>query len=343
MSTEPTISKENFDALLSVFTGVMSKTLNMDETGVRSLLFDKDGALQDTAQTALLKADETRITQLREEKDRERDAYGKEKRSEGVRTAMEGLEKQVRAKYGEDFKQQGIDLITAVVDASKVAQPTPGLPTKLTVDQIKVQPAYQELERQWTSEKETLVQTHAKELETKGQEWQAKYDRSYVMEQAEAIRREMNPILSQDPARATKQLSWFERDMDALKWNVGQPDTNGKRPIMLLDPNDSNKRLEDGHGNPVPFKDAVQGIVRGNYDLPKSPAVPTTGTPTPGAGGDPEPGGAGSALTLPNTLESRNQYGEWLDKIEREVSDPKERETLGEQLNKVAVESGVLK
>lgn len=309
--------------------GVLSKTLNLDETGAMSLLYNSDGSLKDDAEALLLSKDAERVSTLKgASKEALADRY-----SAGKKETMEGFEKSIKEKFDlKGSKAQGIDLIVEAVAARTQAPKAEDIAEEV----VKKTPAYRSLEQAMQEKLDELKNDWSGKLTAEQAKWQKERNLDHVMSAAQQIFDAMKPNLSSDPVRARNQKRLFEQDVRALSTEV-QAEAD-KKVIVLLG-KDGKSRLEDAHGVPVKFEDAVKTIIEQNYDLPAAAARSTAGSPIAGTNGN---GSAGTGSTFQLTKPtSREDYARQLGELQQ-ITDLKEQVKQTQQLQVLAKEAGVV-
>lgn len=314
-----------------LLSGVLSKTVNLDEAGVAAL-YNADGSLKDDALTTILKLDGERVKTFKTDAKK----LGDDQYSRGKRETMEALEKELRDEHGIKSEATGKELIAEILE-SKQGKSKPAKAAELTDDDVKKHPLFLKTE---TELKDKLTQAEAdwkKKLDEANTGFTRERTLTVVKADAKALFDALNPVLSEDPARAKNQLRLFELELDGHDYQVEEKD--GKRNILVL--NKDGKRLEDDHGNVIKFEQFVRQAVESNYDITASEKRSTAGNPNekqPPAGGA-NVKKAGAASNKPP--KSFEEYAEQFRDIELNVPDLKERHEKLTALRESAKSEGV--
>lgn len=236
------MSKEK--ELLSAF---LSKTLNLDESGVASL-YNEDGTeLKSGALETLLKHDVERVGKLKPDTKKIFDDGYKKAQSE----ALTKIEKDFQDKTGFKSDKKGVELF---IEYS--AQKHEG--GEITEDAIKKHPLYINTVEKLSSEKEAAVQSVQGEFDKFKSELKNKETFSSVASKAMDLFNGLKPILSSDAAKAKHQMEDFVSKLKGYEYEI-----QGDKVIVLKD----GKVLEDDHGNRIPFDKIVKETANKYYDF----------------------------------------------------------------------------
>ncbi len=236
----PTTEKE----LLSAF---LSKTLNMDESGVASL-YNEDGTeLKSDALETLLKSDVERVGKLKPDTKKFFDDGYKKAQSE---TATK-IEKEFQEKTGFKSDKKGVELFIEYA-----AQKHDG--GDISEDAIKKHPLYISTVDKLSNEKETAVSAVQGEFDKFKSELSHKETFATVASKAMDLFNGLKPILSSDTSKAKNQLEDFVSKLKGYEYEI-----QGDKIIVLKD----GKVLEDGHGNRRPFDQIVKETANRYYDF----------------------------------------------------------------------------
>jgi hypothetical protein len=230
--------------LLSAF---LSKTLNMDETGVASL-YNEDGTeLKSDALDTLLRTDVERVGKLKPDtKKFFDDGY---KKAEGeIRTK---IEKEFTEKTGFKSDKKGVDLFIEYAAKKQDGG-------EITEDVIKKHPVFINAVEKLSSEKEAAVQAEQKKLTDFQSELKNKEMFSSVASKAMDLFNGLKPILSSDEAKAKHQKEDFVSKLKGYEYDI-----QGDKVIVLKE----GKVLEDEHGNRIPFEKIVKETANKYYDF----------------------------------------------------------------------------
>ena len=239
--------------------GVLTKTYSLSEQELSDLLYEKsDGSdeltLKQGALDILLDKDVQRVKKLQADAKPSLEQKEKEAQySRGKKEALEQFEKETREKYGlQESKSEGFDLIAEVV--KKETKTKPGI----TDEDVKKHPVYLDLEKTTVpkSKYEELENTHNEFIKNQEKSEILSKVHETVLEQLESLK----PIHSQTAeVRLNRQKDFLAK---FSQWDY-QVQEDGNHLIIDKDGN----RLEDGHGNPISFKDFVKKNASLYYDF----------------------------------------------------------------------------
>ena len=189
--------------------------------------------------------------------------------------------------------------------------------SKLTEDELKKHPGVirmlSEKDKSF-KEQETKIKD---EYETKIKGFHKEQMISKISKKALAIFEGMNPVLSEDPKKASNQKNWLLTKLEEFDY---QESETGDDYIPLKD----GKRLENAHGHGINFESHIKSLAESLYDFKQADP---RGTP-PG-GGDPGSGG-----TDPKTPKTEAEYA----KVMADRSIPLEdRKKIQESWNKAKI------
>jgi len=236
--------------------GVLAKTLNKSEQELTDLLYKKaddsdEIILKDDALDLALNLDEQRVKNIQANVKPDKKTL-EEQYSRGKKETMEAFEKEVREKYSLESDKIGIELVEEAVSSQVKTKP------KLTDDEVKKHPIYLELEKNSvTKERYETLQGEFDGFK-KNQEKSEKLSRvnEFVLRELELLK----PVVSENAeVRINRQkdfLAKFEQ------WDYQLQD--GADPLIL---DAEGNRIEDGHGNPVAWKDFVKKNASLYYDF----------------------------------------------------------------------------
>lgn len=236
--------------------GVLAKTLNKSEQELTDLLYKKaddsdEIILKDDALDLALNLDEQRVKNIQANVKPDKKTL-EEQYSRGKKETMEAFEKEVKEKYSLESDKIGIELVEEAVSSQVKTKP------KLTDDEVKKHPIYLELEKNSvTKERYETLQGEFDGFK-KNQEKSEKLSRvnEFVLRELELLK----PVVSENAeVRINRQkdfLAKFEQ------WDYQLQD--GADPLIL---DAEGNRIEDGHGNPVAWKDFVKKNASLYYDF----------------------------------------------------------------------------
>lgn len=226
-----------------------------------------------------LELDKERISTINQKgKEKFEQGYSKAKKEERA-----NFENEIKEEFGiDDDDLIGIDLVKKV--AEKSSKNGKGNIKDLTEDELKTHPGVIKI----LTEKDKAFKDQEKKIKDDYDQKLATYDREKligrVSKKALAILDGLNPVLSEDPVKATNQKSIMLRDIEGHDYQE-----EGDSFIPLKD----GKRLENGHGHGINFDQFVKEIAEKYYDFKQ--ADPRQ-TPSPGGGG-----GGGGPQNMPKT------------------------------------------
>lgn len=238
------------EVMLSVLTKYFSKT----EDEIKELMYtEEDGnfVLKEGASDMLIGMDEKRINRIKDEIG----ASATKKFDDGYKKAQKEVltkfEADLKAKFGLETDKAGLDLIDELTASiSKGGD--------LTEDTIKTNPLYLKLEGQTKKAFEEKIE----ELRGEFDGYKASVEMNKAMSGVKALARQeflsLNPVLSEDAGKAERQVAIFLQGLSGYEY-IADGDTyvikNGET------------RLEDAHGNPVPFANFIKNKAEETFDF----------------------------------------------------------------------------
>jgi hypothetical protein len=230
-----------------ILSAFLSKTLNLDETGVASLYNEDGSELKSDALETLLKLDVDRVGKLKPDtKKFFDDGY---KKAEGeIRTKVE---KEFTERTGFKSDKKGVELFIEYA-----AQKQGG--GEITEDVVKKHPVFINAIEKLSSEKDAAVQAEQEKFNKFQSELKNKETFSSVASKAMDLFNGLKPILSSDAAKAKHQMEDFVSKLKGYEYDI-----QGDKVIVLKD----GKVLEDEHGNRIPFEKIVKETANKYYDF----------------------------------------------------------------------------
>lgn len=231
-----------------LFQSFAKKTLGLKDDDFAAL-FEADDKPKSDALDVLMNKDAERVGTFKE---KETASF-----NNGFNKAKAEVLGEFETSFKDEFKFQsdkkGLELVKDFVATQVDAK-------NITDDQVIGHPKYKLLEKAMTDA-----------VKAKDVEWQQKWDGqqgelkmketlAHVRKEANAVREELNLLLPEDEKLRQNQLSWFDKEVEAGRYETAK---DGK--IFMLD--ESGKKLEDGHGYPVEFKDHIKGIATKYWPL----------------------------------------------------------------------------
>lgn len=239
--------------LQALLAGLLTTVYKMSDEQVAALVAKADGEDFD-AQTELagiLDLDKNRIGTLKT------DAFN-DGHKKGKSESLKDLEKQVRAEFGvTDDSIKGIDLIKTVHALDR----EPGK-NGLTDDDVKKHQLFIQLQKKLddtNKDVETKVSTAVKEAETK---FNRERTLTSVKSKALEVFESLNPVLSEDKAKATKQKEIILRELEGYDYDTAE---DGSFIVKK-----EGKALADDHGNLVDFNQLVKNTASTYFDFKQS-------------------------------------------------------------------------
>lgn len=293
----------------------------MDEGRISEILEKTDEV---EVLTDLLSEDRERVSKLTPKPGED----GPSKFQEGYKKAKKeeraALEKEVKEQYGIESDLTGKDLIEHIV-TTKAAEASKGKKGEMTEDEIKVSPVYRNLEK-----------SLAKQLADKETEWEKKLtdaEKGFAKKETfgsfkdEALKElaGLKPILSKDETRARNQREAFAKELLSEGLEIVKEDGDF---LLLKD----GKRMDDGHGNPVKWKDYVREKATGFFDFEANNGGSNSGNSNEG---NKESGnqGAGGAKKYPDGIEKPKDLASYSKIVSDKTIPLADRQAVAEAWN----------
>lgn len=231
-----------------IMMGLLTKTLNMSEDEIKSLIYkedSEDGELNDNALEALISKDADRISAIRDKYKNDKDDQYKR----GQRETAEKFEKDIKKLFDFESELQGEDLLA---EAKKQIAKEGGSSDELTDDKVKAHPLYIQLQNEKQREIDSLNQEWENKLNEKENEFTTRVTRSNATSKAIDLIRSKNPRLPEDASKAQKRLSVVGNELKNYNWKQ-DGDT-------LIPVDDKGHQLVDEHEKPITFDMIVENI-----------------------------------------------------------------------------------
>lgn len=245
-------------------TGVLSKTLNMDESGVASL-FNEDGTIKDEALSQVLELDVKRVGGLKPDTKKFFDDGYKKASSE----ILNKRDKELADKFGIKSDKLGIELVNEII-----SEQVKKSGVDLNDESVKKHPLYISTVDKLTKDKEDAIAAESSKLTQFQTELKRKETFNNVANKAMSYFNSLKPILSSDNTKAENQRALLTEKLGSYEYDI-----QGDKIIVLKD----GKVLEDEHGNRIPFEKVVKQTADAYYDFhvtdPKS--APANGQAKP--------------------------------------------------------------
>ncbi len=239
--------------LQAILAGLLTTVYKMSDEQVAALVEKADGEDFDaqTELSTILDLDKNRVGTLKT------DAFN-DGHKKGKSESLKDLEKQVRSQFGvADESVKGIDLIKAVHALDR----EPGK-NGLTDDDVKKHTLFIQLQKKLDDtgkEVETKVSEALKEAETK---FTRERTLTSVKSKALEVFESLNPVLSEDKAKAAKQKEWLLKDLEGYEYDTAE---DGSFIVKK-----EGKALADDHGNLVDFDNLVKNTASTYFDFQQS-------------------------------------------------------------------------
>ena len=257
------------EVMIYVFTKYFGKT----DDEVKEWLYEKNDAgeliLKEDATDVLISMDESRINRIKEDVGKTATTKFDEGYKKAQKEVLSKFEKDLKAKFGLETDKNGVDLVDELLkEVSRGGD--------LTEESIKTHPLYLKLE----SKTKEAFEEKIKELSTQFDDYKNGVEKRNALMSVKALAKQeflaLNPVLSQDPARAERQTNLFLKELEAYGY-IGDNDT------YIITNGDS--RLEDAHGNPIPFPTFIKNKASEMFDFQVQGDRGSPGNTHAGAGG----------------------------------------------------------
>ncbi|HCC71256.1 MAG TPA: hypothetical protein DEQ09_08920 [Bacteroidales bacterium] len=269
----------------TILIGVLTKTLNKSEQEVTELLYQGEGEnieLRKTIMDDILALDSKRVANIKKNTPVDKERLDNEYKR-GQKETLDKFEKSVREKYSSESEKKGVELIDEIISSKQKA-------SKLTDDEVKKHPLYVDLE------KDRVTKDEHERVIKEYDDYKKKIERENkfvsIKERARLKLQEMKPIISDNALVAKTREEDFLRKFEIYDYQV-----DGDNILVLKS---DGTRLEDGHGNPLPFNNLIENIAANNYDFPLQDKKG-------GTGGNVDGDGKPLHITIPKTPEEYSQ------------------------------------
>lgn len=233
-----------------VLNAFVSKTLNMDESGVASL-YNEDESLKDDALETLSNKFAEKIQSLKPDtKKFFDDGYKK-----GQKESLSNFEKEAKAKFGLQSDKQGIELLEDLVLQYQKDHPE-------DPDKIKKSKFYIDAVSEFNKKLSETEAEYNKRLETFQKTVEREKLFGNVSNQALIIFENLKPILPEDAAKAANLKGVFIKELEGLEYTIREGE------IILLDKEGND--LADKYSNRIKFEDVVKQTAEKYFDFYKA-------------------------------------------------------------------------
>jgi uncharacterized protein (DUF2249 family) len=235
----------------------LTTALGMDETEV-SALYDAEGNLKPDSIKSVLAKDASRIKE-KQEANQEKVTQAHDKGySKAKGEVLAQFEKDFKEKFKIDSDKKGLDLVDVVITKLSTDK-------NITDEDVKKHPLYLSKEAEIQKAKTETEQEWTKKYNDRETEIQQKERLTTVSKNAQVILEKLKVVLPEDPARKANHLKLFEQRLAEMPYDI-KTGLNGETLIIPLKKG-STDRLEDQHGNPIPFNDVVKNIASEFWDF----------------------------------------------------------------------------
>lgn len=273
------------ELLLSVITKIYNKT----EDEVKPLIFNDKGELTEDAFDTIVGLDVAKVTRLKKENNKFDDGYGK-----GVKETAEKIEKHFKESLGVSVDGN----YEAIAEAVKEQMTNTKAKGKdITEDDIKKHPYFLQMEKNYVPKVE-----HEKVVNEYGQ-YKSTIDRTLKVDRVKEkaynnLNNKWKVAFPQDSKRKETLVNAYIRDVTSFDDVEIQEDGQ----IIVIK---NGKRVEDAHGNVLPFDKYTEEIATGYFEFLKQDAK--------GGAGNKNEGGGGATKTYSFT--SKQELAEAYDKL----------------------------
>lgn len=232
-------------------SGVLSKTLNLDEAGVASLL-NEDGTIKDESVSTILELDVKRIAGLKPDTKKHFDDGYKKAQSE----ILTKRDKELVEKFGIKSDKLGIELVNEIIQEQ--VKKAGG---ELNDEAVKKHPLYISTVDKLQKEKEEAIEAESAKLTTFQKELKGKETFNNVAQKAMSIFDGLKPVLPSDQKKAENQKALLVEKLGSYQYDI-----QGDNIIVLKD----GKVLEDEHGHRIPFDKVVKSTADTYFEFHKT-------------------------------------------------------------------------
>lgn|SRR5574337_1253017 len=231
-----------------LINGILSKSVNMDDTGVASL-YNEDGTLKDDSLTNVLSVFEGHIQKIKSEGTKKTfdDGYKK-----GQSESLTKLERDFLEKTGYKSEKKGVELF---LDYSAEVQKKAGT---IDEDTIKKQPYVLRMVEEFENKLKATREDGENKLKQFQSEIIKKETLGKVLNKAETLFQTLKPILPKEPAKAKAQIELFLEKLSAYEYEI-------KDDIVII--SKDGKLLEDKYGHAIKFDTLVRDAADKYFDF----------------------------------------------------------------------------
>jgi hypothetical protein len=238
-----------------------------DETQSLFKTTDEGESLNDSFIEILSKKDRDRLDRLQETFKPQLSEMHDKGYKKAQKEVLSKVEKEIKEKYGYDTDKPLVELVDDLVSLNA---------KKGAIDDIKTHPDYIKLERSLQSE--FIPKSKYEELISEFDGFKNSIHKEKtigkVKEDARSLFRQLNPILSKDPKKASYQENEFLSKLETFEYQL-QDDGNH---VILKD----GKRLENQNLNPIAFSEFVKEKAAMLFDFAEQEVRGNSGVDTSG-------------------------------------------------------------
>jgi hypothetical protein len=306
----------------------MAKALNMDATGVTSLIYDEEGTvIKANALDTLLTKQSENVNRIKQSAEAGKLDDGHRK---GFKEAMEKVEAQLKEKFEIATEATGTRLIEEI--AAKSTASNTGTPKELTDDDVKKHRLYLDLQATLRKQATEADAKLSAEIEKVNSTWKRNESMREIKNNALEYHLSRKPILPKNEQVAKNQQKLLLDELELYDFEI-QGEGENKR-IIILD-KQTRKIKEDALGHPVQFDALITSIGDRYYEFEASDERSSPGDPN----GKGKSGGAPAQSIAGVTLRKPTSQDDWFkqhDAIEKNATlKPEERRTLQADLLKL--------
>ncbi len=266
----------------AIVTGILSTLHKMKPADIEEALKGKDTT---AVLATLLDADKVRIKALTPKVD------ATAKFNEGYNKAIAEVaahEAELRTEYGiADEELKGADLFKEIIKKSSTA-----IDPKVE-EQVKLSPAYQQMEKRMKKELDDMKKAHAKELEDKEGTFKSEMTFVEVSKDAMAHFEGMKPILPEDAGVAANQKNWLINDLKGYQWSKVDGKIVATKDGVVV---------QNEHGHTMEFNDIVEESAKKYFQFAANDDNKSAGNKNPKTPGPQTPAAYPAGIKKPKTI-----------------------------------------
>lgn len=249
------------------------KVLGMTDDEWQSLIekTDEGETLKPDAINTLVKKDQERMKRFKEDHKTELTAKYNDGYNESKKKERQKFEEEIKAEFGLDSKNFGVELVKEIVSLNKESKP----------QDIKTHPDYLKLEK--SLQNDFVPKTKFDEVNTEFEHFKSRIEKERVFSQVDRdalnILDSLNPQLPQDAKKAVNLKNLFLRQIK--EGYDFQPQEDGNHLILK-----GEKRLENENMNPIAFADFIKDKAAELFDFKVQSGKANSGVESPQGGAD---------------------------------------------------------